>query len=248
MRNIITTLLLIVTLTAFGQTGIPDAPRPQRLVNDLTGKTLSNNEVASLENKLLNYQDSTSTQVAIVILNSIGGYEVVDFAQRLGEKWGIGTANKDNGVLILLSINDRKLAIVTGYGMEGSIPDAATFTIREEYMNPNFQAGNFYRGLDQGTDVIFKLASGEFRADQISRRNSSNDGEKKGFPLQFLFIIIFFVLPAIFGKRRGRNSVGSRRFPWWIFLLGGGGGHRHGNGYDNFRGGGGGFGGGFGGW
>lgn len=247
MRNFITTILLIVTLTAFGQSGIPDALRPQRLVNDLTGKTLSSNELARLENKMLNYEDSTSTQVAIVIVNSIGGYEVVDFAQRLGQKWGIGRSDRENGLLILLSINDRKLAIVTGYGLEGAIPDAATYTIREEYMNPNFQAGNFYRGLDQGTDVIFKLASGEFKADQISRRSASSDGEGKGFPFGFLFILFFFILPAIFGKRKGRNSVGSRRFPWWIFLLGSGGGHRNGNGYDSFRGGGGGFGGGGGG-
>lgn len=245
MRNIITTLLLIVSLASFGQSGIPDVPKPLRLVNDLTGNTLSRNEFAQLENKLLNYEDSTSTQVAIVIVSDIGGYEVVDYAQRLGAKWGIGRADKDNGVLILVSINDRKMAIVTGYGMEGSIPDAATYTIREDYMKPNFQSGNFYGGLDQATDIIFKLASGEFSADQLRARNA-NGGEKKGFPFQFIFILIFFVLPAIFGKRRGRNSVGSRRFPWWILLLGGGG-HGRGNDFDNFRGGGGGFGGGGGG-
>ncbi len=246
MRYRILIMLLLATVTVFAQRDIPERPSPPRLVNDLTQSTLSGNEISRLERKLLNYEDSTSTQVAIVIVNSLNGYEVVDFAQRTGEKWGVGQSNKDNGVLILVAIRDRGLAIVTGYGMEGSIPDAATFTIREDYMNPNFRDGDFYKGLDEGTDVIMKLASGEFKADQIGRRRSSGDGESKGFPFGFLFIIFFFVIPAIFGKRRGRNSVGSRSFPWWIFLLGNGS-HRGGSNWNDFRGGGGGFGGGGGG-
>lgn len=161
MRNLIIILLLSVSTLGFAQSGIPDAPTPPRLVTDLTGSTLSNQELRALENKMLGYEDSTSTQVAILIVASLGGYEVVDFAQRTGEKWRVGTS-RDNGVFIVVSINDRKAAIVTGYGMEGSITDAATFTLREDYMNPRFQEGNFYKGLDDATTAIFKLASGEF--------------------------------------------------------------------------------------
>ena len=190
---------------------------------------------------MLNYEDTTSTQVAILIVESLGGYEVVDFAQRTGQKWKVGTA-KDNGVFIVVSINDRKAAIVTGYGMEGAITDAATYTIREEYMNPRFREGRFYQGLDDATDVIFKLASGEFTADQVAQGRRS--AKKKGVPFIFIFILFFFIIPAIAGRRRG-NSFGSRGLPWWAwFMMGSGmGGHRNDD-WDNFRGGGGGFGGG----
>jgi uncharacterized protein len=92
-----------------------------------------------LERKLLAYEDTTSTQVAILIVNSLNGYEVVDYAQRVGQNWGVGQANRDNGVFIVVAVQDRKAAIVTGYGMEGAITDAATYTIREEYMNPRFR-------------------------------------------------------------------------------------------------------------
>ncbi|MHA7099607.1 TPM domain-containing protein [Roseivirga pacifica] len=242
MRYTLLLLSFLISSVAFGQTGIPDPPSPQRLVNDFTGNTLTRSEVAALENKLLNYEDTTSTQVAILIVESLGGYEVVDFAQRTGEKWKVGTADGDNGVFIVVSINDRKAAIVTGYGLEGAITDAATYTIREEYMNPRFREGRFYQGLDDATDVIFKLASGEFTADQVAQGRRS--AKKKGVPFIFIFILFFFIIPAIAGRRRG-NSFGSRGLPWWAwFMMGSGmGGHRNDD-WDNFRGGGGGFGGG----
>lgn len=246
MRNLIIILFLSVSALGFAQTGIPDAPNPPRLVNDLTGSTLSQQEARALENKLLGYEDSTSTQVAILIVESLNGYEVVDFAQRTGEKWGIGTA-KDNGVFIVVSTGDRQAAIVTGYGMEGSITDAATYTIREEYMNPRFREGNFYKGLDDATSVIFKLASGEFKAEQFAQnRRQRGDGEGgKGFPFITLFILFFFIIPAIVGRRR-RGAIGSRGLPWWAWLMMGSsmGRGRRDDDWDNFRGGGGMFGGG----
>lgn len=249
MRKTLLFLFLIGSITAWAQNDLPDKPNPPRLVNDLTGSTLSRAEAARLENKLLAYEDSTSTQVAILIVNSLNGYEVVDYAQRVGQKWGVGQANRDNGVFIVVAVNDRKAAIVTGYGMEGAITDASTYTIREEYMNPRFQQGNFYQGLDDATDVIFKLASGEFTADQVAKgRRRNSEGEGKGLPFGFLFILIFFILPAIAGRRR-RRGIGSRGIPWWAWLMMGSnmGGNRRDNNWDNFRGGGGGFGGGGGG-
>lgn len=243
MRNLLFILMLSMSTLAMAQRGIPDAPNPPRLVNDLTRSTLSQREANTLENKLLGYEDSTSTQVAILIVESLNGYEVVDFAQRTGQKWKVGTA-KNNGVFIVVSIKDRMAAIVTGYGMEGSITDAATYTIREEYMNPRFKEGNFYKGLDDATDVIFKLASGEYKAETFgqNRKRSSDDGGK-GFPFVTLFILFFFIIPAIAGKRR-RRGIGSRGIPWWVWLMmGSGGNHRH-NDWDDFKGGRGGFGGG----
>ena len=245
MRYLLTLALMFSQALAFAQ-GIPAKTNPPRLVNDYTGNTLSKAELNALEQKMLAYEDSTSTQVSILIVETLNGYEVVDFAQQTAQSWGIGRADKENGVFILVSINDRKAAIVTGYGMEGSITDAATYTIREDYMNPRFKEGNFYKGLDDATTVIFQLASGEYSSDEVAGGKNRGDGGN-GFPFGLLFILFFFIIPALVGKRR-RGSVGSRSIPWWVWLMmgSGGGGGRHNN-WDNFKGGGGGFGGGGGG-
>jgi len=243
MRKTLTIIFLLSSWLAWAQSDLPQRPSPPRLVNDLTGSTLSAREANALERKLLSYEDTTSTQVAILIVNSLNGYEVVDYAQRVGQNWGVGQANRDNGVFIVVAVDDRKAAIVTGYGMEGAITDAATYTIREEYMNPRFRQNDFYGGLDDATDVIFKLASGEFKADEVARGRSRGEGGR-GIPFGFLFILFFFILPAIAGRRR-RRGIGSRGIPWWAWLMMGSSmGGRRDNNWDNFRGGGGGFGGG----
>jgi len=245
MRNLLLILFLSISSLGFAQRGIPDPPNPPRLVNDLTKSTLSEREVNALENKLLGYEDSTSTQVAILIVESLNGYEVVDFGVRVFNNWKIGRGNEDNGVLITVSIKDRMASIVTGYGMEGAITDAATYTIREEYMNPRFKEGKFYEGLDAATDVIFKLASGEYKAETFAQNRRRKDNDGGGTALRFIipFFFFVFVLPAIFGRRRGRG-IGTRGIPWWVWLMmGSGGNHKH-NDWDNFKGGRGGFGGG----
>lgn len=244
MRYLLTITLIFCQALAFAQ-GIPERPNPPRLVNDFTGTTLSAAEINALERKLVNYEDTTSTQVSILIVESLNGYEVSDFTQQTADKWEIGQASKDNGVFIVVSISDRKAAIQTGYGMEGSITDAATYTIREDYMNPRFGEGNFYQGLDDATTVIFKLASGEYTSDEVASGKTGDGGG--GFPFFTLFILFFFIIPALVGKKRGR-SHGSRGIPWWsLLLMGSAVGNRNSN-WDSFRGGGGsGFGGGGGG-
>jgi uncharacterized protein len=245
MRYLLTLALIFSQALAFAQ-GIPAKPNPPKLVNDYTGNTLSKAELNALEQKMRAYEDSTSTQVSILIVETLNGYEVVDFAQQTAQSWGIGRSDKENGVFILVAIQDRKAAIVTGYGMEGSITDAATFTIREDYMNPRFKEGNFYKGLDDATTVIFQLASGEYTSDEVAGGKNRGSGGKS-FPFGLLFILFFFIIPALVGKRR-RGSVGSRSIPWWVWLMmgSGGGNNRHDH-WDNFKGGGGGFGGGGGG-
>lgn len=225
-------LFTLLWINSFAQ-DIPEPLSPPRLVNDFAN-VLSEQERAQLEQKLRTYHDTTSTQIAVVTVKSLNGYEVVDFAVRLGEKWRVGQEGSNNGIVMLVAIDDRKAAIVTGYGLEGSVTDAATRRIRENQMNPNFREGNFYKGLDEATTSIIKLASGEFTAEDLEPA-----GPGAGFIILFflLFIIVVSILAAVGRKRR--NHFGKKGLNFWtaLWLLSHMGGGRN-------RGGGGGFGGG----
>jgi uncharacterized protein len=223
----------------------PPPPNPPRLVNDLTG-TLSASEVEQLEKKLLAYSDSTSTQVTIVLLGSVGPYDIADYAFQLGEQWGIGKKGKDNGVLILAAMKDRKIFIAPGRGMEGAITDALAKRIVTDMILPNFKMEAYYQGLDQATDMIFKLASGEYKADEVL-----SDGNSGGSILLILLLVFLFViLPLIKNRRDNNNHMGGRGggVDFWTTImlanmLGGGGRSSGGGSFGDFSSGGGSFGG-----
>lgn len=166
----------------------PESPQPPRLVNDYTG-TLSDAETAALENKLVAYDDSTSTQIAVVLETSLEGDDIFDYSFRLAEKWGIGRSGKDNGILIYIALQDRKLYIQTGYGAEGFLPDAMAKRIIDQVMVPNFRQQQYYNGLDRATDIIMKLGSGEYTNDELSGNG--------GFPIFALIVIVLFIFIII---------------------------------------------------
>lgn len=175
--------------------------KPTTLVNDYAG-LLSNSERTALENKLTAYFDSTSTQIAIVIENSLEGDDLFDYCQRLATGWGIGEKGKNNGLLIYVAINDRMSRIHTGYGMEATITDALSTRIRTQQMNPNFKAGNFYAGLDEATTTIMKAASGEY----------VNDREiSKSIKPYIKVIVILVVMLILFSRFGGGGGRGRRR-------------------------------------
>lgn len=204
-------LILLLVYPGYGQ-DIPPAPNPPQLVNDFAS-ALSDADRASLERKLNAYHDTTSTQIAVVIVKTLGGYEVMDYAFRIGEEWGVGQKGKENGIVVLVAIDDRKAAIATGYGLEGAIPDIATRHIRENQMNPNFRDGNFYKGLDEATTSLMKLASGEFTADDMVPK--APIGAIFGVVFFFIFAIILLVIIV---SRRKRNHIGSKGLDFWTAL------------------------------
>ena len=221
----------------------PPAPNPPRLVNDFSG-TLSPEEIAKLEQKLVAYADSTSTQISIVLLGSVGSYDISDYAFQLGEQWGIGGKENDNGILILAAMQDRKVFIATGYGMEGVVPDALAKRMVNDLILPNFKMEAYYEGLDQATDMIIKLASGEYKAEDLV-----SEGNHGGAILMVLvFIILFVVLPLLKNKKDNDNHMGGRGGGvdlWTTLMLSSmlsGGGRRSGN-FGDFSSGGGSFGG-----
>lgn len=232
---------LFIALLAFSQE-LP--PRSNTLVTDYT-HTLSETDQQQLEHKLVAFNDSTSTQIAVVLMKSVGEYDISDYGLKLGRSWGIGQKGKNNGILVLVAINDRKVTIQTGYGAEGAVPDVITHQIIENDLKPHFKNGDYYGGLDACTDDLIKYIKGEYKADKKAQGNGGSAG--------IIVIIVIVILILIFRNRGGGGHIIDRRggaSPFWWFLggtmLGRG---SSGGGWGGFSGGGGssGGGGGFGG-
>ncbi|QEM08476.1 TPM domain-containing protein [Mucilaginibacter rubeus] len=236
---------ILCTIVAIAQ----DFPeRSNTLVTDYTN-TLSPADKQQLETKLVAFNDSTSTQIAVVILKSVGNYDINDYGVQLLRKWGIGQKDKNNGVLVLVAIGDRKMSIQTGYGAEGALPDIVTQDIIQNDLKPHFKQGDYYGGLDAGTNSIIKAMKGEYKADRKSSKKG-NDGGPAGFIIIIIVVVILIIIFRNRGGGGGRQIIGRRggASPFWWFLAGnmlGGGGRSNGGDWGGFSGGGGG--GGFGG-
>src|SRR5665213_2332368 len=153
-------LLLVTALAAFSQ-HLP--PKSGTLVTDYTN-TLSAGDKQQLENKLVAFNDSTTTQIAVVIMKSVGDYDINEYGQKLGRAWGIGTKGKNNGLLLLIALDDHKVTIQTGYGAEGAVTDAATHQIIQDDIVPRFRQNDYYGGINAATDDMIKLMKGEYKA------------------------------------------------------------------------------------
>jgi len=188
---------------------------PTRLVNDFTG-LLSDQQQIILNNKLLEFNNQTSTQIYIVTHNDLQGYAVGEFGQLLAEKWGIGQKGRDNGILILVSPEIRKVTIQTGYGLEGAVPDAIAKRLIENVITPAFKVGNYYAGLDSVTRRLMSLTRGEFTADDYLKVNG-----KESMPVGIIFIIILlFLIFSGISRTKRRFYSPTRSIPWWMMGTG----------------------------
>ena len=220
---------------------LPPRPNPPRLVNDLA-HLMQPTEVEALEQKLVAYNDSTSSQITVVTVPSLDGDEIADYAQKLYESWGIGRKGKNNGILLLVAQQEHAARIQTGYGLEGAVPDALAKRIITNVLVPAFRQNQFYAGLDRATDQLIALAKGEYKADPADAQPQGRRDGGSGPP--FWLIIGILVLVFIMlrnrggGGGRGNRGFGGGFIPPIIFGGGGFGGGGFGGG-----GGGGGFGG-----
>jgi len=205
-------LILCITAKASGQQ-LPEPMVPLRLVNDFTG-FLNEDQQISLNNKLLDFNNQTSTQIYVVTYNDLQDYPIEEFADKLAEKWGIGQKGKDNGLIILISPENRQrgITIQTGYGLEGAVPDAIAKRVIEKVIVPAFREGKYYAGLDSATNVLMSLTRGEFTAENYMKKNGG-DGKIPGAAVIFL-IIIFLLLSKIFGSRKRTLGRRGSMLPW----------------------------------
>ena len=206
MKKIVIAALLGFFFVSVSQAqfNIPQVPKKQSSVYDYSG-LLSLSEARSLEQKLIRYSDSTSTQIVVIVINSSKGEDINYLAANWGEKWGIGQKGKDNGVLLMLAKEDRKFAIQVGRGTEGSLTDLMSKRIIESRIIPEFKKGDYYKGLDKGTDGVFEVLTGEFKENR--KRKSKKEGNGFSGVLSFIFILILFI--TLRNKGGGRN--GGRR-------------------------------------
>jgi uncharacterized protein len=242
----IISLGISICLNAQIEKVIPPKPTAFYAVVDNTN-TLTREQIEALNQKLTAYKDSTSNEIAVVLINSLGDYPIEDVAIGILRNWGVGGKEHNNGVVLLVAKNDKKIRIETGYGLEGAIPDITAKSIIDNEITPNFREGNFYRGLDEATNEIIKAAAGEYKAPEGYRRG----GGLKTWQVFLVVIFIWIILGAIGRGGRGGGGYASRRGYrnwggpiWW----GGGGLGSGGGGWSGGGGGGfGGFGGGSGG-
>ena len=198
---------LLFTQISFAQFTIPEIPKFQTSIYDYAN-VLSAGEKSQLEEKLIKYSDSTTTQIVVITIESLKGEDIGILTPKWGQAWGIGgTKQNDNGVVILLAKAERKIWISVGYGLEDRLTAGIGGEITRNIIIPEFKTGSYYNGLDKGTDAIFDVFKGKYKG---TRQKNKDDGG--GIPIIF-FIIIFIIILVIISKNNKGNGSGIGRTP-----------------------------------
>ncbi len=237
----------LFTQISFAQFTIPAKPDFQTSVYDYAS-ILSATEKSQLEEKLIRYSDSTTTQIVVITIESLKGEDVSQLATKWAQTWGLGQAKEDNGVIILVAKQEHKIAINPGYGLEDRLTAGIGGEIIRNIIIPEFKAGSYYNGLDKGADALLDVFKGKYKGER-------KQNKQKDFPILPIIIIVVVLLVLISrSKNGGGNNGNSGGGPSLLDVIilsslgrNSGGGGFGGSSGGGFGGGGGGFGGGFGG-
>jgi uncharacterized protein len=202
-------LLCALILPAFAQNDkdFPPRPSPPKLVNDLAG-VMSADEQALLEQKAEQFEEETSNQITVVTIKSIGEYDVADYTIQLGNRWGVGKASRNNGVIILAAINEHRMNISVGKGLEGALTDLVSGQIIRNEMAPAFREGNYYRGFDRAIDAVSAATRGEYKGEGKSIKQP---GGGSVITAIIIFFIILLIIRRMGGGGGGGGTYMSRR-------------------------------------
>ena len=209
---LLSAFLFCLSVNCFAQlstSGRPPIPKLTSPVYDETG-TLTSEQADALRRKLRANEDSTSTQIAIVIVSTLNDYPASDFAIEVGQENKVGQNKKNNGAIILLAKNDRKGFIATGYGLEPTLTDATANYIFQNILRPALKDGDYYGGLDKATDAIIKATAGEFKAPPSSGRGRGSSSGGGAMIIVVIFFVILVIVRGIAGSGAHRTIIGSR--------------------------------------
>ena len=198
---IIVTAILLVTAQI-------KIPKLEQRVSDFTN-TLSFQEWQSLERMLKSFEDSTSTQIVVLIINSLNDENIEEYANKVFESNKIGQAKKNNGVLLVVSKEDRKMKIEVGYGLEGVLTDALSSQIIRNDMIPHFREGNYFGGLITGIDAIMRATAGEYYAEEKGKEAPAVSALLVLIAIGFVFFVLF---PMMASRRRSIIGSGGHQY------------------------------------
>jgi uncharacterized protein len=234
MKKQLLLLCLVLPFLSFGQLKVPELWSGH--VHD-EAHILSEGLVAQLEQRLKTHEDSTSNQIAVLIIPSLEGEVMEEYTLRVAETWKLGTKNNDNGVLLFIAIDDKKVRIEVGEGLEGALTDATSNQIIRNEIAPHFRQGDYDGGVAAAVDGIISAIKGEYHAEAQRDTNP----KRRGFPFLSILGIILFIIIVSLRNRGGRGGGWSSGTGWYGGGFGGGGGGWGGGGGGGFSGGGGGF-------
>ena len=228
-------LVFLFSLSVMAEFQVPPMSGP---VIDERG-VLRSGDFRDLTNTLKKFNDKGVAQVQVVILNTLDGMPIEEATIKIAEAYKLGTEKKDNGVVFLIAMQDKKIRIEVGHGLEGAIPDARAKRIVSDIVSPQFKQGNFSAGIRDGVGAILALADAEFDQSELN-----NDGALNGQAIFIGLFILFIILRLLMGSRSGFYMGGHSRGWGGGGTFGGGSGWSGGGGGSGWSGGGGSFGGG----
>jgi uncharacterized protein len=240
-------LVFLFAISAHAAEVIP--PKPDRYFNDYAG-VVSKEAANRFNEQLAQFERETSDQVVVAIFPKMqSDSDIADYTQRVAQSWGVGQKERRNGVVLFVFVQDRKMFIQVGYGLEGALPDATAFDITEYRIKPHLRSGDYEGGLTEGIDSILKAIRGEYKGSGKTLQETRSS-EKGNMLVPNIILFLFFVMFLFFVSRLMRKMGGygySSRGGGPVFIPGGGGwssGGGGGGGFSGFSGGGGSFGGG----
>jgi len=201
IKNIVISLILLL-LSATPLVAYYDLGTPDGYVNDYTN-TLTQEQASALESKIAAFEQESTNEIGVVIIDSLQGDYIEHFAVKLFEEWGIGKERKDNGVLILVAMSDRQMRIEVGYGLEGSLTDVEANWIVQNVMVPNFKENRYYEGIDQSVDKIIEITKGEFKVPE----NEENRRSGPHFSIFLLLFVVFIIIIIWKIRRVGKKGL-----------------------------------------
>jgi uncharacterized protein len=231
-----------LVITSAGAEVIP--PKPPGYFNDYAG-VVSKEAALRFNEQLAQFERETSDQVVVAIFPKMqSDSDVADYTQRVAQAWGVGRKKQSNGVVLFVFVQDRKMFIQVGYGLEGALPDVTAFDITEYQIKPHFRNNDYEGGLAAGIDSICKAIRGEYKGSGKTVAEQRGNAGPPGILLFIIFVVVLIVISRVVRGLGGYGYSSGRGGPIFLPIGGGGGGWSSGGGFSGFSGGGGSFGGG----